>query len=123
MKEVILKHDASGEFFTPEICHIIEVSNSEADGEVSIARARVEPTIQTKLHRLDGTNERYLIVSGRGVVEVGTLPPAEVIPGDVVIIPDGVTQRIRNIGTDDLMFYCICTPRFEPAMYVAIETD
>ena len=37
--------------------------------------------------------------------------------GDVVLIPAGKTQRIRNVGPDDLVFLCICTPRFEPRHY------
>lgn len=123
MKEVILRHDSSREFPTAEGCEIIEISNSDADTDLSIARARVRPRITTQRHRLDGAVERYLIVSGRGEVEVGELPPADVGPGDVVIIPDGVLQRVRNTGAEDLIFYCICTPRFESAMYIAMETD
>jgi mannose-6-phosphate isomerase-like protein (cupin superfamily) len=30
----------------------------------------------------------------------------------VVVIPAGVRQRIENIGPGDLIFLCICTPRF-----------
>jgi mannose-6-phosphate isomerase-like protein (cupin superfamily) len=50
-------------------------------------------------------------------VEVGDLPPQEVGPGDVVIIPPDDRQRIANIGKSDLIFLCFCTPRFVPDAY------
>jgi hypothetical protein len=39
----------------------------------------------------------------------------EVIPGDIAIIPPMCRQRITNIGTKDLIFRALCTPRFAPA--------
>ena len=61
-----------------------------------------------------------MIVAGGGQVQVGELPPAEVAPGDVVVIPAGVPQRITNNRDEDLVFYCICTPRFRPDGYEAL---
>lgn len=105
------------EFYIDEGCHIVEVSNSPDDPALSIARARVAPGRTTRWHRLEGIAERYVIVSGRGLVEVGELAPCEVGAGDVVRIPAGIRQRITNIGTTDLVFFCLCTPRFDPAAY------
>jgi mannose-6-phosphate isomerase-like protein (cupin superfamily) len=45
---------------------------------------------------------------------------ADVRPGDVVVIPAGVAQSIANTSARDLVFYCICTPRFTPACYEAL---
>lgn len=115
------KQDASKEFCTLERCHIIETFNSPADEFLSIARARVEPGITTVWHHVEGTVERYIIAEGRGRVEVGDLPAAEVGSGDVVVIPAGVRQRITNIGDRDLIFYCVCTPRFQSRNYRALE--
>ncbi len=105
------------ESFTPERLFITEMWNSPDDDSVSIARARLEPGMTTALHYLAGVDERYLITSGRGVVEVGKLAPTEVTRGDIVVIPEGTTQRITNVGDHDLVFYCICTPRFTPDCY------
>ena len=105
------------EFFTGEQCHITEWSNSGADEQVSIARARVEPGICTRWHRLHDTVERYCILQGRGEVELADMPAQTVVPGDVVIIPPGCAQRIRNTGDGDLVFLAICTPRFSAAAY------
>lgn len=121
MKAIIEHQDKDSEFFTPELCHIIELSNSSADPQVSIARARVAPGVTTRWHRLKDTAERYVILSGQGRVEVGDLPPEMVGPGDVVIIPPLCRQRITNIGQEDLIFLAICTPRFTAAAYEDME--
>ena len=57
------------------------------------------------------------ILQGRGRVEVGDLAPQEVGPGDVVLIPPSVRQRIANTGREDLVFLAICTPRFRNEAY------
>ena len=118
---VIKSADMSTEYFTDERCHILELSNSSADPDVSIARARVEPGVTTKQHRVAGTVERYVILEGCGRVYVEGLPDSDVAPGDVVIIPAGVTQSIQNTGDRDLVFLCICNPRFEWANYASLE--
>jgi mannose-6-phosphate isomerase-like protein (cupin superfamily) len=115
--------DPKAEFFTTEGCHINELSNSEADPEASIARARVRPGVTTRWHRLAGITERYVILSGAGRVEVGTLPAQRVAPGDVVLIPPGCRQRITGLGDEDLVFLAICTPRFRPEVYEDMDSD
>lgn len=121
MKPSIRKSTETKEFYLSENCYITEWSNSEDDPDLSIAQARVRPGERTRLHRLSGTVERYCIISGRGMVEVGALPPTEVGPGDVVVIPAGCPQRIRNIGSGDLIFLVMCTPRFLNAVYEDLE--
>jgi mannose-6-phosphate isomerase-like protein (cupin superfamily) len=117
----IRRFDARAEHEIAERCAIVELSNHAGDPAVSIARARVAPGVVTAWHRLRGTAERYVILEGRGRVEVGDLPPAEVGPGDVVLIPPMCRQRISNLGDDDLLFLAICTPRFEPGCYESLE--
>jgi len=117
MREKIVKTEAGKEYFTDEGCFILEMWNTPEDGALSIARARVHPGVTTVLHRLNNTVERYIIMEGTGLVEVGDLPPGEVGAGDIVIIPPAVPQRITNTGDQDLIFLCICTPRFVPADY------
>jgi len=121
MKEIIKKQNLKKEFYTDEKCYVTELSNTPDDPDVSIARARVEPGVTTRWHRLKGITERYFIVSGRGLVEVGELPPREVTAGDVVLIPPMCRQRITNIGAEDLIFLAICTPRFVQNVYEDIE--
>jgi mannose-6-phosphate isomerase-like protein (cupin superfamily) len=117
-----IKHfDAAAEYFTPELCHINELSNTADDPAASIARARVAPGVTTRWHRLDAITERYVILEGRGRVEIGDLRPQDVGPGDVVLIPPLCRQRITNIGIGDLVFLAICSPRFMPQAYEDLE--
>ena len=64
-----------------------------------------------------GVVERYVILNGKGRVEIGGLPPEEVAPGDVVTIPPECAQRITNTGIEDLVFLALCTPRFSKDAY------
>jgi mannose-6-phosphate isomerase-like protein (cupin superfamily) len=97
------------------------LSNTPDDPDVSIVRARVEPGVTTRWHRLKGTYERYFIISGMGLVEVGKQPPQEVTAGDIVLIPPMCRQRITNIGKDDLIFLAICSPRFLRDVYEDLD--
>ena len=123
MQASIRRHDPEQEYFTEELCFITELSNSADDPELSIARARVEPGVTTRWHRLADTTERYVILSGEGTVEVGDLPPETVGPGDVVLIPPMCRQRITNTGDSDLIFLALCTPRFTDYAYEDIEDE
>ncbi len=123
MKAAIKRQNIGNEFYTSEKCYITELSNTPDDPDVSIARARVAPGTTTRWHRLKGTVERYYIIAGKGLVEVGRLPPQEVSAGDIVLIPAMCRQRITNIGEEDLLFLAICTPRFTNAVYEDIEEN
>ncbi len=122
MKECIKKPDRKSEFYISERCYITELSNSPDDPYLSIAKARVLPGETTQWHRLKDTTERYSILQGKGRVEVGDLPPCTVESGDTVLIPPMSRQRITNIGTEDLIFLAICTPRFSNDCYENLET-
>ncbi len=121
MKACVKTRDEGQEYFFWEGCFITELSNSSDDPDVSVVRARVEPGKTTRWHSLRETGERYVVLQGLGSVEVGDLPPHRVTAGDVVVIPPEVRQRISNIGTDDLVFLAICSPRFTDAVYVDLE--
>ena len=112
------KFNPAAEFATPERCFITELANNGNDPSVSIARARVEPGVTTAWHKLRGTEERYIIVSGEGRVEVEGLAPMDVAANDVVRIPPDTPQRIKNTGTENLVFFAVCTPRFMPECYL-----
>jgi mannose-6-phosphate isomerase-like protein (cupin superfamily) len=108
------------ETWTRERCFITELVNEDAIGAFSLAIARVEPGVTTELHRLS-VDEWYVIRSGRGRMEVGGHDPRPVTEGDIVAIPRGVSQRITNSGDVDLVFECVCLPRFTPDAYEPLE--
>ena len=121
IKASIKANATTPEYFFAEGCFITELSNSNDDPEVSIARARLEPGKTTRWHYLLATTERYVVLQGTGRVEVDELPAQCVSVGDVVLIPPKARQRISNTGMSDLVFLAICSPRFTQAAYVDIE--
>jgi mannose-6-phosphate isomerase-like protein (cupin superfamily) len=121
MESRVVKADSLKEFAIPEGCFVSELCNEPDDNSVSIALARVKAGTKTQSHYLDATDERYLIVAGKGRVGVDGIPPTEVEAGDLAVIPAGKNQRIENIENTDLLFYCICTPPFNPNCYHTVE--
>jgi len=117
LMQFIQHNGGQAEYFFKEGCYIIELLNTPDDPALSVARARVEPGQTTRWHRLVEITEHYLIVEGKGLVEVANEPAREVVVDDVVVIPAGVRQRITNTGEVDLIFLAICTPRFVPEAY------
>jgi mannose-6-phosphate isomerase-like protein (cupin superfamily) len=117
----IKKYRQEYEYKSPEGCYINETSNDDRDEDVSVTRARIEPGNTTEWHQLMNTAERYLIISGTGKVELDFGTPVDVGTGDIVRIPPGIPQRITNTGTQDLIFYCICSPRFMEKNYISLE--
>ena len=121
MLSEVKKYDPAQEYETEERCHITEVANDEGDEQVSIARARVDAGVTTAWHRLDGISERYIIVSGEGLVEIEGIDATPVGAGDVVRIPAGKAQRITNKSDQQLIFFAVCAPPFRAAAYVNLN--
>jgi mannose-6-phosphate isomerase-like protein (cupin superfamily) len=46
---------------------------------------------------------------------------ADLKMNDAIIIPAGASQRISNHSDEDLVFYCLCEPRFLPDCYENLE--
>lgn len=119
----MLKKAPAEYYFESEGCYITELSNSPEDPALSIAKARVQPGVSTAWHCLKGTTERYCILAGSGLAEIGREPGCVVSVGDVLTIPPGVRQRITNTGAEDLIFLALCTPRFLLDNYQALSAD
>lgn len=117
----VKKYDPSGQFATMEHCDINELLNMPQDSQYSIARASVAPGVMTQLHCVENTLERYVLLEGKGRVYIDHGPPEAVAYLDVVTIAPGMAQKIENTGTSELVFLCICTPRFEQKNYRNLE--
>jgi mannose-6-phosphate isomerase-like protein (cupin superfamily) len=122
MKPAIHPFKPEREYYFEENCFINELSNSDDDGTLSIARVTVKTGNTTRWHRLNGVEERYCVLQGSGDVYLGDQQKQPVCAGDVVLIPAGCAQRISNTGGDDLVFLAICSPRFTGDAYEAIDT-
>jgi mannose-6-phosphate isomerase-like protein (cupin superfamily) len=118
--DTVIRADTK-EFWTPERCFIRELVNTSSIPGFSLAETRVEPGVTTELHKL-AVNEWYVIRHGSGAVEVGEALPVAVEAGDIVAIPAGIAQRIKNTGEKDLVFQCVCLPRFTPDAYESLES-
>ncbi len=119
----IKQYDPKKQFSTIERCDINELLNSINDTQCSIAQACVAPGVTTQLHRVKNTIERYIILEGQGRVFINNASPEDVGHLDVVTIPSGVPQKIKNCGHTELVFLCICTPRFEQKNYINLEAE
>lgn len=122
LAHIMLCHPDS-EYYFHEGCHILELSNGEHDPDLSVARARVAPGVTTAWHALTGITERYVLLQGQGLVEIGDLAAQALGPNDMVVIPPGCRQRITNTGSGDLIFLALCTPRFMPHAYVDLSAQ
>jgi mannose-6-phosphate isomerase-like protein (cupin superfamily) len=107
------------EYFFDEGCHILEILNDPIHNDLSIARARVESGVETDLHALSETIERYVIISGQGLATIDGVKYS-VKENDVIVIGKDVSQKIRNTTESDLVFLAICTPRFIKDCYQEI---
>ena len=85
-----------------------------------MAKVRVEREQTTKLHALKHTTERYIVLEGAADVTVAG-QTWFITTGDVVVIPPGVAQKIKNLGTSDLIFLAVCSPRFQEENYVELK--
>jgi len=77
----------------------------------SLAEATVPPGVTTHLHQHLRSEEIYHIISGCGVMQLGSAT-FEVKLGDSVAIPPGTAHAIRNSGNDDLLILCCCAPPY-----------
>lgn len=123
MQAEIVRPGDADEFPTPERCRILELWDRGTTKQVSIARAREEKGISTQPHALDGDMESCIIASDEGRMQLGDARPQNVGPGDVAVFPPGTSQWIENTCQGDLVFHCVCVPRFTPDSYGKREND
>lgn len=112
----------SQEVWTDERCFITELINDDSHAGASLARCRVTPGTLTQNHSLT-VDEWYVLLEGEGMMYLGSNSPFRVCPGDTVHIPAGTAQQIRNTADVDLVFHCLCMPRFVPESYRSLETS
>lgn len=113
-------HWCTGDIWTGERCFIRELVNDPQQPAASLARCRVTPGTLTQLHRLSVT-EWYSVLSGSGEMYVEGQQMRVIGAGDTVHIAAGLTQQVRNSGDSDLIFDCLCMPRFTPECYQNAE--
>ncbi len=86
MKPCTVRAAPMPEIYTDEGLFIRETWVTADDASLSIARARVAPGETTRWHVLEGIDERYLIVAGTGLIEIGSEVREYLGPGDLALV-------------------------------------
>jgi mannose-6-phosphate isomerase-like protein (cupin superfamily) len=94
--------------------------NSPDQQNASLALARVEPCVTTKLPALDKLSETYTVRKGKEHAEVNG-KVYRLNWDESLMIPVDALQRITNDGPEDLEFYGLFTPSFLTTTYVNLE--
>jgi mannose-6-phosphate isomerase-like protein (cupin superfamily) len=94
-----------------------ELFNPLKDGDLelnySLAVGRVQPGGETYLHRLKSSEVYFLL---KGTAEVYVNDDVGVIgAGQAIYVPPGASQRVKNVGADELLFACIVDPAWKEA--------
>jgi mannose-6-phosphate isomerase-like protein (cupin superfamily) len=76
----------------------------------SLAEATLAPGQATERHYHGETEEIYVVLTGRGEMEVDG-DRRRVAPGDAVLIPPGAWHQI-SAGDAELRFLCCCAPPY-----------
>ena len=90
-----------------EVLHPLRESG--LDLPYSLAYAELPPGASSLPHRLDRRSEVYILLEGEGTafLEDQAFP---LQAGDVLVIPPGTIQYLRNDGATPIRFWCIVAP-------------
>jgi cytosine deaminase len=94
-----------------ELLHPDKVAGAGGLG-CSVAHAIIPAGEATLSHILKESTELYYILEGTGEMHIGP-EHAPVRAGQLVLIPPGVHQFIRNTGGGNLVFLCIVAPKWQ----------
>jgi mannose-6-phosphate isomerase-like protein (cupin superfamily) len=94
-----------------EILHPDKVPGAAGLG-CSVAHAIIPPGESTLPHVLKRSTELYYILGGTGEMHIDE-GQASVREGQIVLIPPGARQFIKNTGALDLVFLCIVAPKWQ----------
>ena len=93
------------------LCELLHPAKTDAEVSIrcSVAHAMLKCGEYSITHRLKSSAELYYVLEGEGLMTIDG-ESARVRAGQIVYIPPGSVQHIRNTGTDDLAFLCIVDP-------------
>ena len=94
-----------------EIREILAPRNSSLRNQ-SLAEARVSPGKATLEHYHVRSEEVYYILQGSGRIKIAD-DVRGVGEGDGIAILPGEKHKIWNIGVEELVFLCCCSPSYE----------
>ena len=120
----VYHHKDYPEFLAGDATHLREILHPDKMDialRYSLAHAVVKPGETSFKHALK-TSEIYIILEGKGRMVIDE-EAQEVTKGHVVYIPPNAIQCIENIGTGDLIFYCIVDPAWREEDEIVFESE
>lgn len=99
------------EYSTKSGFNVSEWWNTDDDPALSVARLRIKAGVATRSYRLRVITERYLFLTGNGLLELDGVTH-KVGPGTNVLIRPGTWRAVKNVGDRDLGLLSICQPRY-----------
>ena len=103
----VVSYDALEPFTTKDGSTIREFIHSPAQ---SLAEATLVPGQSTRRHYHARSEEIYLLLSGRGTMEIDG-ETREVGEGDAILIPPGAWHELRA-GPNGVKLLCCCVPPY-----------
>lgn len=91
------------------ICELLHPKNEKIKMGCSIAHAILGKDEASLPHRLKTSVEVYYILEGKGIMHIDK-QSEEVKKDDVIYIPPGSVQWIKNREKSSLKFLCVVTP-------------
>jgi mannose-6-phosphate isomerase-like protein (cupin superfamily) len=85
--------------------------DSHQCNNLSLAVAEIEYGKTTSLHRHVRTEEIYHVISGEGMMTLGS-KQFSITTGDTICIHPGVPHRVVNTGRQSLRIFCCCAPPY-----------
>ena len=100
-------------FITKDGSEIRELMHPTVHGNKnqSFAEAIIPVGGKTLRHKHLITEELYHITQGLGLMYLGD-QSFEVFPGDTICITPGTEHCIENVGSEDLVLLCCCSPAY-----------
>jgi mannose-6-phosphate isomerase-like protein (cupin superfamily) len=105
----------SQEIIAGDNCFLKELINPLKDKDLdlrySLSVGRIQLGGETYLHRLKNS-EVYFLLKGTAEVYIND-DVAVVGAGQAIYVPPGGAQRVKNVGSEELLFACIVDPAWE----------
>lgn len=86
----------------------------------SLAEATLAPGAATIAHFHRRSEELYLVTAGRGRLRIDD-DERDIASGDCAVIPPGAVHRLVNVGDEDLVVVCACSPAYSHDDTVLVE--
>ena len=93
------------------VSHILLQHGDTPTNNLAVTWVEVEPGHKQQSHS-HAPEQAYIIVSGRGRMQVGT-ESSDVHAGELVFIPSNVAHGIENIGSEKLVYVSASVPAFD----------